>query len=232
MIFADFLKALGQLGDPRFRRVLWLGLGLSLALLVGVYALFLLGVQVLVPDTLTLPWVGEVGGIDSLLSWASILLMVLLSSFLMLPVASAFGGLFLDEVAAAVEARHYPHLAAATPPPLAQTLIDTANFIGLMILVNLFGLVLYVFAGPFLPLVFWALNGFLLGREYFQAVALRRLGRDGARALRRRHSAQIWLAGALMAAPLSIPVVNLLVPILGVATFTHLFHRLQATPAG
>ena len=31
-----------------------------------------------------------------------------------------------------------------------------------------------------------------------------------------------------MAAPLSIPLVNLLVPVLGVATFTHLFHRLQA----
>ena len=35
-----------------------------------------------------------------------------------------------------------------------------------------------------------------------------------------------WLAGTLMAAPLSIPLVNLLVPVLGVATFTHLFHRL------
>jgi hypothetical protein len=31
-----------------------------------------------------------------------------------------------------------------------------------------------------------------------------------------------------MAAPLSIPVVNLLVPVLGVATFTHIFHRLAA----
>ena len=30
-----------------------------------------------------------------------------------------------------------------------------------------------------------------------------------------------------MAAPLSIPLVNLLMPVLGAATFTHLFHRLQ-----
>ena len=34
-----------------------------------------------------------------------------------------------------------------------------------------------------------------------------------------------------MAIPLTIPVVNLVVPILGAATFTHLFHRLAGTPA-
>ena len=31
----------------------------------------------------------------------------------------------------------------------------------------------------------------------------------------------------LMALPLSIPLVNLVIPILGAATFTHLFHRLN-----
>jgi uncharacterized protein involved in cysteine biosynthesis len=39
-------------------------------------------------------------------------------------------------------------------------------------------------------------------------------------------SGKVWLAGILMAAPLSIPLVNLVIPVLGVATFTHLFHRL------
>ena len=71
-----------------------------------------------------------------------------------------------------------------------------------------------------------ALNGFLLGREYFQVAALRREGPEGARTLRRRHAIKIWLTGCLMALPLAIPVVNLLVPTLGAATFTHLYHRL------
>jgi uncharacterized protein involved in cysteine biosynthesis len=31
-----------------------------------------------------------------------------------------------------------------------------------------------------------------------------------------------------MAVPLTIPLVNLVVPILGVATFTHLYHRLNS----
>ena len=44
--------------------------------------------------------------------------------------------------------------------------------------------------------------------------------------LRKKHTLEIWLAGILMAIPLSIPVVNLLVPLLGVAVFTHQFHRI------
>ena len=39
MIFGDFLKALGQLGDRRFLKVVGLGVLLSLALLFGVYVL-------------------------------------------------------------------------------------------------------------------------------------------------------------------------------------------------
>ncbi len=34
------------------------------------------------------------------------------------------------------------------------------------------------------------------------------------------------LPGCLMAVPLSVPLVNLLIPILGAASFTHMFHRL------
>ena len=74
---------------------------------------------------------------------------------------------------------------------------------------------IYLLVAPLAPLVFWLVNGFLLGREYFQLVAMRRLGPDGAAALRRRHFWRIWLAGTPMAVPLSVPVVNLLVPIAG-----------------
>ena len=68
----------------------------------------------------------------------------------------------------------------------------------------------------------------MLGREYFMLVAQRRLPRAAVLAMRKRNGLRLWIAGVLMAAPLSIPLVNLLVPVLGVATFTHLFHRLMA----
>ncbi len=228
MIFSDFLRALGQLGDARFRSVLLRGIGLTVLLLAGVTALFVTAIGWFVPDTISLPRVGSFGGLEAILSWGSVLLMIGLSVFLMVPVAAAFTGFFLEDVAEAVEVRHYPALPPASPVPLATALVDSVNFLGVIVAANVVALILYPFSGPFAPVLFWVVNGYLLGREYFTLVAMRRLGRHGARDLRRRNAGQIWLAGALMAAPLSIPLINLLVPVLGAATFTHLFHRLQA----
>lgn len=230
MIFSDFSKALGQMGDPRFRRVLVLGLGLTIGLLVAVQALVLWAIRHFAPDAITLPLIGTLHGLNDVLGWGSGLVMVVLSLFLMVPVASAFSGFFLEDVAQAVEDRHYPGLPPVPRLPLWETAVDSLGFLALMLVLNLAALVVYLVSGPFAPLVFWGLNGFLLGREYFTLAAMRRLGRPGARAMRARHFWEIWLAGVLMAAPLSVPIVNLLVPVLGAATFTHLFHRLNRTP--
>lgn len=228
MIFTAFFRALGQIGDRRFRRVLLLGVLLALALLAGFYAAFLQLIWWLTPDSIEIPFVGPVTGIDTLLGWGSLLVMLALSVFLMVPVASVFTGLFLEDIVDAVEDRHYPALPPATPLPWAEALRQSVNFLGVVLAVNLGALFLYPFVGPFTPVLFWAVNGFLLGREYFTLVALRRLPPVEAAALRRRNGLRLWAAGTLMAAPLSIPVVNLVVPVLGVATFTHLFHRLAA----
>jgi len=228
VIFSAFFKSLGQVGDPRFRRVMFLGVLLALALLAAVYAGFLALIDAFAPGSIQIPFVGPIGGIDTLLGWGSFFLMLGLSVFLMVPVASAFSGLFLEDIADAVEDRHYPGLPPVPPLRLADTMVDSLNFLGLLIAVNVLALILYAFAGPFIPVVFWALNGWLLGREYFGLVAMRRLGRQGAKELRARHMGTIWLAGTLMAAPLSLPLINLMIPVLGVATFTHIFHRLNS----
>lgn len=227
MIFADFAKALGQLGDGRFLRVMLWGVMLAAALLTGAYAALLWVIETFTPGSIDIPFVGPVGGLDTLLSWGSVLLMAGLSVFLMIPVASAFSGLFLEDVAQAVEDRHYPGLPAPERQNFGDVLIETANFIGLLLALNSVALLLYAFVGPFSPLLFWGLNGYLLGREYFTLVATRRLGREGARMMRKAYGLRIWAAGVLMAAPLSIPLINLMIPVLGVATFTHMFHRLN-----
>lgn len=227
MIFTSFLKALSQLPDPRFRRVLLLGIGLTFALLIGTYAALLWVIQAFAAGGISLPFVGEVTWLGDLLSWGSLGLMILLSVFLMVPVASAMTSLFLDDVAQAVEDVHYPHLASVPRANFWEGLRDTVNFLGVLIGANILALVLYAML-PFLAIpIFFALNGFLLGREYFQLAAMRRIGRAEAKILRKKHGGKIWIAGCLMAMPLSIPLVNLFIPILGAATFTHLFHRLS-----
>ena len=228
MILDAISRGLAQLPDPRFRRVLFLGVGLTLALLFAVTVAFVWLVGWFVPDTFSLPWLGEITWIDDALSWAVVPLMLVLSVFLMVPVASAFTGIFLDDVADAVEAEHYAHLGPAPKVPFAETLKDSAAFLGVIVAANLAALVPYLLLAPLAPVIFVALNGYLLGREYYQLIAMRRLGRAGAREARRRNGSTIWITGAIMAVPLTIPILNLLVPILGAAAFTHLFHRLEA----
>lgn len=228
MILAAFFRALGQLADRRFRRVVLLGVLLALALLFAVYAAFLQLMWWMTPDQVEIPFVGPVTGVDTLLGWASLLVMLGLSVFLMVPVAAAFTGLFLEDVADAVEDRHYPDLPPATALSWSESLRQSINFLGLVLAVNAVALFLYPIAGPAVPLLFWVVNGFLLGREYFTLVALRRLPVAEARAMRGRNGLQLWFAGTLMAIPLSVPVLSLIIPVLGVATFTHLFHRLAA----
>lgn len=227
MILGDFLKALGQIGDSRILRVMALGVILALGLLYAIYAALLWGVDLFLPGSITIPFVGPVDGLSTLFGWGSLLLVLVLSVFTMVPVAAAFTAFFLEEVADAVEDRHYPDLPPAQGIGFWASLGDTMGLLGVLLVVSVISLVLWPFAGPLMPVLGWGINGYLLGREYFTLVAARRLGRDGARALRQRHKGQIWLAGALMAAPLSFPLVNLLVPVLGVATLTHLFHRLN-----
>ncbi|WP_296423791.1 EI24 domain-containing protein [Yoonia sp.] len=227
MILTDFAKALAQLTDSRFQSVLWRGIGLTIALLVGIYAALLWVIDLLTADPITMPGGGEVTWLGDLLGWGSLGLVIFLSVFLMIPVASAITSLFLDEVAQAVEDKHYPTLPPVPHVGFWEALRDTVNFLGVLIGANLLAFIAYAIF-PFAALfIFYALNGFLLGREYFQLAAMRREGREGAKALRKRHQGTIWAAGCLMAVPLSFPLINLFIPILGAATFTHLYHRLS-----
>ncbi|MBW0156695.1 EI24 domain-containing protein [Sedimentimonas flavescens] len=227
MIFQSFLTGWADLFRPGSMKVLLKGIGLALALLVTLWLVLVQLIGFFVPDTITLPWIGEIGWVDSALSFASIGLMLVLSVFLMVPVASIFTGFFLEDVAEIVEDAHYSNLPAVRKLTLAETFGDTLRFFGVIVAANLVALMIYPFVIPLAPFLFFGLNGYLLGREYFQMAAFRRMHRDEAKALYEHNRTTIWVAGALMAVPLSVPLVNLAVPVVGAATFTHLFHALR-----
>jgi len=227
MILTDFLKAVGQLTDRRFRRVLWRGIALTIALLVGVYAAFLYVLNALGAEAWIVDIIGGVTWVGSFLTFGSLALMLIMSVFLMVPVASIITSLFLDEVADAVEARHYPHAQDKPGVGFWAGLRDSMNFLGLLIGANILALLMWAVVPPLAPFIFWGLNGYLLGREYFQIAARRHLSRDAAKSLYRANRGRVWLAGTLMAMPLTFPLLNLFIPVLGAATFTHQFHRLH-----
>ncbi|WP_209504748.1 MULTISPECIES: EI24 domain-containing protein [unclassified Ruegeria] len=227
IILNAFFSALSQIGDPKFRAVLLRGVGLTILLLGLACAGAISLINWLSGSEISLPFVGAVPWLNDVLNYSGIVLVLILPVFLMVPVASAITSIFLDEVAQAVEDKHFPALPPARRIPVSEALMDGLSFLGVLIVANLLALILYAIFTPFAPFIFWAMNGFLLGREYFTLAAMRRIGRDGARQLRARHSTTIWVAGTLMAIPLSIPLLNLVIPILGAATFTHIFHAVS-----
>ncbi|WP_108859310.1 EI24 domain-containing protein [Ruegeria sp. Alg231-54] len=230
-ILNAFFAALGQIGDPKFRAVLLRGVGLTIVLLIAACALAIWLINRLSGNEISLPFIGAVPWLNDVLNYSGIFVVLILPVFLMVPVASAITSMFLEDVAQAVEDKHYPSLPTVPGIPFSESLRDGLSFMGVLIVANLLALILYAIFTPLAPFIFWGMNGFLLGREYFTLAAMRRLGREGARKLRAKHATTIWMAGILMAIPLSVPLVNLVIPILGVATFTHVYHKLSGPMA-
>ena len=232
MILSDFLKSVTQFDDPKFRRVLWRGLGLTIVLLIAACLLVNFGINQLLSSAWAANMIGDQSWLGALINNGGVLFTIALSIWLMVPVTSAIIALFLDEVAQAVEARHYPHLPKQTATKLQEQILVGIRFLGILLLANVGALILSMIVPLLAPFVFWATNGYLMGREYFQMAAMRRMPRAQAQELFQRHQGSIWTAGILMAIPMSIPLVGLFIPILGAATFTHQFERLRALPSG
>lgn len=225
-MISALVKAFSQFGDPRIRRVIWLSAGLALAMLVAlaVGLWFLAG------------WLpGLTGWLDTLAEWAAGIGVVFLA-WLLFPAAIGLTvGLFLENVADAVEARHYPALPPVRAQSLREAIAAGLKFAAVALALNLVALPFYVvliFVPPFNLILFYALNGYLLGREYFETVALRRLDERDARLLRRANGGQVFLAGALIAFLLTVPILNLVAPVIATAFMLHLFQRMIARAGG
>jgi CysZ protein len=138
---------------------------------------------------------------------------------LLYPVIMSF---FDDYIAEAIERQDYPHLPKAEPPfwpTFAHDLKFTLKAIGL----NILCLPLYLM--PVINIVvYYTLNGYLLGSQFFRMAAGRRAHYKESEQLRRRHRGTVILAGVLISICATIPFLNLAAPILGVATLLHLFH--------
>lgn len=147
-------------------------------------------------------------------------------------VAIAVVGLFGDQVVHAVEARHYPAaLGMARPVPFARSLLMGLHSIARLVGYNLLATPLYIVTlatGVGLPLAFFAINGWLLGRDLGDMVAVRHVPRAELSAWRRKTRWRRAGVGLLTGGLFVVPVVNFIAPVIGAAAMTHLFHRRRA----
>ncbi len=213
-MFSALIKGIQQLNDPKARQVVWMAVGAGVLAIAVLWAI--VG-ELLAKTAIFETWWLE--GIADFLGGA----LTLVLSWLLFPAAiSAVIGLMLERVAGAVEARHYPHLPAANDLALSEALIEAAKFLGIMVALNL-ALLPFLFIPPLFPFVFYGVNGYLLGREFFELVATRRMSAEDARALRKSRQATVMTTGVLFAMLMTVPIVNLLTPVIATATMLHLF---------
>lgn len=208
-----FSRAIGQFGDPNIRRVVWISVGASAA----IFAILWLGVGFLLTDTSFF----DIGWLETAVDVLGGLATLVITWMLFPAVVSATVGFLLDRVADAVEQKYYPHLPEVRETPMGEIISTTLRFLAIMVGLNLVVLIFLLFP-PVFPFVFYGVNGYLLGREYFELVALRRLEPDQARALRKRHQGALFVSGAATAFLLTVPIVNLLAPIIFTAAMVHL----------
>ncbi len=162
-----------------------------------------------------LPWFGGIGA--TVVAW-------LLFPGIM-PVIATF---FDNRIAQTIEQQEY---AAVRPhePAFWPELVHDMRFTALAITLNVLVLPLYLL--PVINLVlFYALNGYLLGREFFTMAARRHLPGIEVEKLRRRHGRSVMAAGVMLTFLATIPIANLIAPFWGIAVMVHLYHRFAATP--
>ena len=225
-MLSDALRALREIFAPPYRRVMWLTIALTFVLLV-IFGAALQWALTALPEfgpDLAGGWV------DAAIEFIARFLAVIVLIPLVHPVVSLVAGLFLETIAARVEEEDYPADPPGNDQPFWQSLGTALRFTIVLIVVNLLALPFYL-----LPVanvaIFWIVNGYLLGREYFEMVAIRHHDAATVKALRQQNSLRITLAGILIALPLVIPVFNLIVPLFGAAFMVHVYKGLASRQA-
>ncbi|MEI9414840.1 sulfate transporter family protein [Mesorhizobium sp. Cs1321R2N1] len=231
MIFDAARTAALELLSPPFRSVFIKTLGLTLLALVALW----FGLTSLV-EWLALPWLQTLlPGIPSWAGWLGGLIAAIALAFgmalLVAPVTAVIAGLFLDDVAEVVERTGYPGDPAGRAMPALRSLVLAIKFFGVVILGNIVALLLLLVPGINIA-AFFIVNGYLLGREFFEFAAMRFRPEEDARALRRRYAGTVFLSGLVIAAFLAVPLLNLLTPLFAAAMMVHLHKAVSARESG
>lgn len=209
---------------PPQRRALVTSLGLS----VTVFAALWIGITWLLGEQrfFDLYW------LDKTLALLGSVAVLALSWLLFPALAILVLGFFLDGVVTRLERLHYPDLPPAPAIPWGAALGSAIGLAGLTIAVNVVALPFYLWPGINL-FIYYGANGYLLAWQFFELVALRRLGRPARRAMWRWHRGRLVAAGIVIAVLFSLPLVNLLAPLVAACFMLHLFEglRRRVTPS-
>ena len=233
MIYDSARLAFLNLLAPETRSAFWKSLGLTVLALVllwiGLRESFVLvalpWLQAFVPD---LPdWAGWLGFVLAIFASLGLALVLAL---LIAPVTALIAGIFLDDVAEVIEKRDYPNEPAGRAMPMGEALVASLKFLGVVILGNIVALFLLLVPGVNI-IAFFLVNGYLLGREFFEFAAMRYRTPAEARAYRVQNRGLVFTAGLVIAAFLAVPILNLMTPLFAAGLMVHLHKKLSRRDA-
>lgn len=200
----------------------------------SLFAPGMLGVMVLCVLTTILVLSGFVGLASTLfamltqnhwLAWAGGIGSGILAWFLFPGIMPIVVNFFTNHIVGLIEKQDYPGTVPTLPPNFWAEFWYDACFSFITILLNILVLPLYLIP-PINVILFYLLNGYLLGRGFFVMTARRHLPVAEAEKLRKRHGRAVLTAGIVFTVMATIPIVNLFAPFWGIAVMTHLYHRL------
>lgn len=224
MILDAARAAAGQIFSPEFRSVFLKTLGLTLLALVAAW----FGLKEFF-EWLALPWLDALfPGLPAWVGWLGFIAAILAGiglalglALLIAPVTAMVAGIFLDDIAETVERTGYPDDPPGRPVPVLRSVVLALKFFAVVVAGNLVALILLLVPGVNI-VAFFLVNGYLLGREFFEFAAMRFRPESEAKALRSRNAFTIFLAGLVIAGFLAIPLLNLLTPLFAAAMMVHL----------
>lgn len=227
MIVLAARLAFENLFAPEARKVFWKVLGLTVVALVVLWFI-LRGIF----NAFVLPWVESfMSATSDWTGWLTLFLAIfagialaLAMALLISPVTALIAGFFLDDVAEVVEKRDYPSDPPGKAMPFGVAMKSSLRFLGVVVVGNIVALFLLFIPGVNL-IAFFLVNGYLLGREFFEFAAMRFRSPDDARQFRVKNALTVFMAGLVIAAFLAIPLLNLLTPLFAAGMMVHL-HKL------
>lgn len=228
-------KALSQMLSPPMRSILWRSIGLALVLII----VLAIGLQRLLSWFATYGerWAEALLGPSfhtplDILAWILSIAAgfgVVFGGIMLMPaITSLVASIFVDDVAEHVERAYYPGERPGQALPFALAMMEGIKTALLTLLVYLLALPFVFVAGAGF-LAFFIATAWLLGREYFELAAMRYRSPAEAKAMRREFAGTIFTAGLIIAAFVSIPVLNLATPIFGMALMVHMHKRLSGS---
>jgi CysZ protein len=212
-------RAASLIFDPAFR-------GMVIRSVLFTVLLFAAGLALTEWGLAQLPVLGN-PAVNHILELLAPVLFIFLLGALGGPVTALFGSLFLDKFATGIEAREYPRDTPGGSGAFLVTLKAGLRLTALVLGADIALLPLDIGLPGVGELMSLLVNGWLLGREYFEMTALRHVPLADADALRRANGGVILLGGVLISLLSVIPGLDLIAPLFGTALMVHLFKQIQ-----